>query len=142
MAYVQGIDFISSTDLVRQQATNVIPDDFLDADIQTFQYQAYSLIRTITNRDTWVSTDREFGALQRIETDLADAYIRKHFKKSYESVSGADSTIEACLKELQVITQNMDTTTGEEALTIARTSFKSWNLNPDVEVPRGNLTIT
>ena len=139
---IEGVDFISSTDLVRQQATNVIPDDFLDADIQVFQYQAYSLIRTTTNRDTWVPTDREFGALQRIETDLADAYIRKHFKKSYESVSGADSTIEACIKELQGIQQNMDTTTGEEQLTIARTSFKSWNLNPDVEVPRGQLTIT
>ena len=142
MAYVQGTDFISDTDLVRQQATNVLPDDFLDADIQTFQYQAYSLIRTITNKDDWISTDREFGALQRIETDLADAYIRKHFKKSYESVAEANSVINSCIAELKDIQQNMDTPTGQEELSITRTSFKSWNLNPDVEVPRGQLIIT
>jgi len=142
MVYVQGIDFIGDTAAVRRQATNVIPPDFTDAMITAFQYQAYSLIRTVTNKDDWDSLDREFGALQRIEVDIADAYIRKHFKHDYESQTSANSTISACMQEIQTIVDNMDTETGAEEMLIARTDFKSWNINPDVPVPRGNLSIT
>ena len=144
--YIQGIDFISNTDAVRKQASNVLgeipAEDFTDAVIQSFQYQAYSVIRTITDKDDWDSLDREFGALQRIEVDLADAYIRKHFKKDYDSETATTSTIAQCMAELQIIKDNMDTETGAEELLIARTDYKSWNLNPDVGVPRGNLSIT
>lgn len=143
--YVQGTDFISETDAVIKQASNVLTElptnDFTPAIVQTFQYQAYSLIRTITDKDDWDSGDREFGALQRIEVDLAVAYIRKHFKQDYESETAATSTIAQCMAELQNIKDNMDTPTGVEDLLIARTDYKSWNMNPDVGVPRGNLSI-
>ena len=143
--YVQGIDFISDTAAVIKQATNILTElpatDFTQPIIQSFQYQAYSLIRTITDKDDWDSGDREFGALQRIEVDLAVAYVLKHFKKEYDSESSANSTIAQCLAELQNIKDNMDTETGAEELLIARTDYKSWNLNPDVGVPRGQLRI-
>jgi hypothetical protein len=143
--YVQGIDFISDTDAVKRQAKNILtespPNDFTDAIVQSFQYQAYSLIRTKTNKDDWDANDREFGAIQRIEVDLADAYIRKHFKQDYASETTANSTIAECLAELQQIVDNMDTETGAEEFLIARTDYKSWNINPDVGVPRGNLSI-
>ena len=144
--YVQGIHYISDTDAVRKQASNVLSEiplsDFDNPTIQSFQYQAYSLIQTTTDKTDWDYQDREFGAVQRIEVDLADAYIRKHFKQDYESETAANSTIAQCLAELQQIVDNMDTETGAEEMLIARTDYKSWNLNPDVGVPRGNLRIT
>lgn len=144
MVFVQGVDYISDTAAVRKQASNVLgvisTTDFPDTLIQSFQTQAYSLIRTVTDKDDWDLLDREFYAIQRIEVDLAVAYIRKHFKQDYESA--ADTTIAECLAELKVIADNMDTPTGAEEVLIARTDYKSWNLNPDVEVPRGNLRIT
>ena len=144
MVFTQGIDYISDTAAVRKQSSNVLGElpagDFTDTVIQSFQTQAYSLVRTVTNKDDWDSLDREFYAIQRIEVDIADAYIRKHFKQDYESA--ANTTIAECLTELQTISDNMDTPTGAEEELIARTDYKSWNLNPDVEVPRGNLRIT
>ena len=145
MVFTQGIDYISDTAAVRKQASNVLGDsnvssvDFPDVKIQAFQTQAYSLIRTVTDKDDWDYLDREFYAIQRIEVDLADAYIRKHFKQDYESA--ANATIAECMQELQTISDNMDTPTGAEEVLIARTDYKSWNLNPDVAVPRGNLRI-
>lgn len=139
--YIQGTDFISDTDAVRQQARNVLPADFTNDDITSFQYQAYSLIQTITKKNDWAPINVEFGALQRIEVDLAVAYIRKHFGKGevYELGRAAEET---CIKQLNDIADTLVTETGEAELSIARTASKSWNLNPDVEVPRGQLVIT
>ena len=142
MVRIQWTDFIADTELVRAQATNVIPDDFPNTSIQEFQYQAYSLIGAVLNKHDWQPTDEETGAIQRIEIDIADAYIRKHFKSDYDTQTQSDNTIKACMAELQVIKDNLDTATGAEELSIARTAHKSWNLNPDVPVPRGQLVIT
>jgi hypothetical protein len=139
--YFYPTDFISGTGAVIKQARNVLPADFTTQNIEEFEYQAYSLIRTILNKDDWASTDREFGAIQRINVDLAVAYIRKHYGKTDEYERGAASETR-CIQELHDIEDNLDTPTGEEDLAIAKTPRRGWNVNPDVPVPRGNLTIS
>jgi hypothetical protein len=134
-------DFISDTAAVIKQARNVLPADFTTENVESFEYQAYSFIRTLLNKDDWAPTDREFGAIQRINVDLAVAYIRKHYGKGDVYEQGRTGEL-SCIEQLKIISDNLDTVTGEEAFTIARTPKKSWNLNPDVPVPRGNLTIS
>jgi len=139
--YFYPTDFISDTAAVIKQARNVLPADFTTQDIESFEYQAYSLIRTILNKDDWAPTDREFGAIQRINVDLAVAYIRKHYGKGDEYTRGATSEA-SCIAELHDIEDNLDTATGEEDLAIAKTPRRGWNINPDNPVPRGQLTIS
>ena len=139
--YFFPTDFISDTTAVIKQARNVLPADFTTENVESFEYQAYSFIRTILNKDDWTSTDREFGAVQRINVDLAVAYIRKHYGKTdeYERGSAAEAS---CIAQLKLIFENLDTPTGEEDLSIAKTPRRGWNINPDNPVPRGQLTIT
>jgi len=143
--YFYPTDFISDTAAVIKQARNVFISsggvDFTTQNIETFEYQAYSLIRTILNKDDWAPTDREFGAIQRINVDLAVAYIRKHYGKGDEYDRGTASETK-CIAELNAIADNLDTPTGDESLLIAKTPRRGWNVNPDVPVPRGNLTIS
>jgi hypothetical protein len=134
--YTQGTDFISSTDEVRRLARNVITADFTNDQITVYQYEVYSGIRTITDKDDWDSNDREFGALQLREKNLAALYIKKHFADSPEQEAAIDAEIEAAWTELKTtIVDNMDTATGEEGSSIQVTDYKSWNLNPDIPVP-------
>src|SRR6266540_745501 len=79
MSYVFLTDFISVTDEVRKLARNVVVADFTDEQIQPWQYRRYSEIRTETDKDDWADTDREFGALQLIETKLAASDIIEHY---------------------------------------------------------------
>ena len=80
--------------------------------------------------------------MQGFNTDIAADWIKSHFGKTSEDRTYARSSMESTIESLKVIIDNMDTATGAEALLIARTPFKSWNLNPDVPVPRSNLTIS
>jgi hypothetical protein len=140
--YVFGTNFISVTDEVRRLARNRIPEDFTDAEIQSYQYKVYSIIRTLTDKDDWATTDREYGALQLIETSLAAEMIKKHFAKTAEEGSLADTNISSWFVSLKEIVDNLDTVIAASTNKIRKTSYKSWNLNTDVPVPRRGLTIT
>src|ERR1041385_2664798 len=135
MVYTQGIDFISDTTEVERLARNVVvPADFTTDQVKSYQYKVYSLIRTLTNKDDWDSDDREYGALQLIETELAAEMIKKHYGDK-EDAASADSSITSLLAQLDAIVSNQDTTTGEEGGSIQITDYKSWNLNTDIPVP-------
>jgi hypothetical protein len=142
LTYTFGTDFISVTDEVRRLARNRIPEDFTDAEIQSYQYKVYSIIRTLTDKDDWITTNREYGALQLIETSLAAEMIKKHFAKSAEEGSLADANISSWYVSLKEIVDNLDTVISASTNKIRKTSYKSWNLNTDVPVPRRGLTIT
>src|SRR6185369_17079286 len=101
--YVFNTDFISVTDEVRRLARNRIPEDFTDAEIQSYQYKVYSIIRTLSDKDDWDTTNREYGALQLIETELAAEMIKKHFAKTGEEAGAAQSSIASLLAELKEI---------------------------------------
>ena len=133
--YVFNTDFISVTDEVRRLARNRIPEDFTDAEIQSYQYKVYSIIRTLTDKDDWATTDREYGALQLIETSLAAEMIKKHFAKTGEESSLADSNIASWFQSLKEIVDNLDTATATESGKILETDYKSWNLNTDIPPP-------
>src|ERR1043165_5140275 len=114
MVYTQGIDCMSDTTEVERLARNVVvPADFTTDQVKSYQYKVYSLIRTLTNKDDWDSLDREYGALQLIETELAAEMIKKHYG-DMEQVAAADAAITALLAQLGTITENLDTDTGEE----------------------------
>lgn len=140
--YVQFTDFISYTDEVRRLARNRIPEDFTDPEIQSYQYKVYSIIRTLTDKDDWADTDREFGALQLIETELAAEMIKKHFAKTTDEAGTAVTNISSLFLELQKIVDNLDTAISSTANKIRKTTYKSWNLNTEVPIPRRGLTIT
>src|SRR4249920_472062 len=121
--YVFGTDFLSVTDEVRRLARNRIPEDFTDAEIQSYQYKVYSIIRTLTDKDDWATTDREFGALQLIETSLAAEMIKKHFAKTSEEGSLADSNISSWFISLKEIVDNLDTVISASTNKIRKTSY-------------------
>ena len=71
--------FISETAECRRLARNVIPPDFSDPQIESYQIKEFSYIATLTDKDDWAITDREFGALQLVETTLVAADILMHY---------------------------------------------------------------
>ncbi len=134
MSYTQGVDFISNTDEVLRLARNKIPADFSTDQTKSYQYKVYSIIRTITDKDNWTSTNREYGALQLIETEVAAAMIKKHYGRTSEEVAAAQTEIMSLLAELDELAKNLDSPIASEG-TITVTDYKSWNLNSAVPVP-------
>jgi hypothetical protein len=137
MSYTPFIDYISLTSEVRELARSVVNTsvDFTDVEIIRYQYMRYSKIRTMTDKDDWDPTDREFGSLQRIETELAASDIIEHYGTANDIVIW-QAMRESALSDLTAIVANMDTgTIGDESGSIQETSYKSWNLNPDVDPP-------
>ena len=139
--YTQFTDFLSYTEEVRRLARKVVTTDFDEDDIRSYQYKVYSLIRTLTDKDDWDEDDREFGALQLYETEIAAQLIKQHYGTTQQAAD-AGSSIESLLKSLATLIDNIDTSIGAISSRIRRTDYKSWNLNPAVEVPRRGLTVT
>jgi hypothetical protein len=73
------VDYISITSECKRLARNVVTADFSDAQIIEYQKKEYSYIRTITDKDDWDSGDREFGAIQLVETRLVASDIIQHY---------------------------------------------------------------
>jgi hypothetical protein len=139
--YFQGTDFISNTDEVIRLARNVVNADFNQQQVESYQYKEYSVIRTFSNKDDWEESDREYGAMQLIETRLAACDVMEHYGKSEAQMSAAYQLRKETMEMLNNTIDNSDTSTGEESEEIQVTARRSWNLNENVDVPRGNLTI-
>jgi hypothetical protein len=132
--YVSGVDYISVTAEVRELARSVVNADFTDDEVIRFQYMRYSGIRTDTDRDLWIPTDREYGKLQLIETKLAASDIIEHYGTAND-IAIWQAMRESALAELKDLVENMETSTGEESGSILQTDYKSWNLNELVNPP-------
>jgi len=141
MVYTQFIDFISDTEEVRRLARKAVTGDFTIDQIKSYQYKVYSLIRTMSDKDDWDILDREFGALQLYETEIAAQLIKQHYGNATQSAD-AETSIANLLKSLEGLIGNIDTVIAGVTSRIRRTDFKSWILNPTVEIPRRGLTIT
>jgi hypothetical protein len=133
MSYVQGIDFISLTAEVRELARSVIVAEFTDDEIKRYQYMRYSQIRTLTDKDNWLPTDREYGALQLIETKLAASDIMEHYGTAQDIPIWQAMRDSATLGLTNTIA-NLDTAISSSGI-ITETSYKSWNLNSSVRPP-------
>lgn len=124
------MSFISDTDEVRRLARNVVVEDFDDTQIESYQVKEYSLIRTLTDKDDWDSADREFGALQLIETSLAAADVIRHYGNPEDPsvVNAWQAMRQSTLMDLDKIVDNLDTEadTAETEVDIGRTDFKGW----------------
>lgn len=141
MSYTVFVDYISITAEVRELARSVVNTsvDFTDAEIIRYQYMRYSQIRTITDKDDWATTDREFGALQLIETKLAAADIMQHYGTAND-VAVWQAMIAEAMDELEKTVENMEAETGGgETGNIVETDYKSWNLN-ELVAPPNRLT--
>jgi hypothetical protein len=133
------MSFISDTEECRRLARNVVTADFSDEQIESYQTKEYSYIATMTDKDDWDSDDREFGALQLIETRLVAADIIQHYG-DVETISIWQALREAAISELTNpttgIIDNMDTEVAESAdIEIDRTDFKGWGKNSSVAPP-------
>ena len=127
---------ISDTTECRRLARNVVTADFNDAQIQSFQDKEFSYIATMTDKDDWDSGDREYGALQLIETRLVAADIIQHYG-DVETIPIWQSMRESALMGLDVIIKNMDTEVATEEIEfqINKTDPKGWGLNTSVLPP-------
>lgn len=139
MSYIQGVDYISITAEVRELARSVVNADFTNDEIIRYQYMRYSQIRTMTQKDDWTETDREFGALQLIETKLAASDIMEHYGTP-QDVALWQAIRESALMELKQTIDYMTTSSVDVSGTIIETPYKSWNLNPDAPIPTRGLT--
>jgi len=128
---------ISDTTECRRLARNVVTADFNDTQIQSFQDKEYSLIATLTDKDDWDSDDREYGALQLIETRLVAADIIQHYG-DVETIpiwqAMKQDAMDMLMGEGGII-ENMDTETAETDFLIERTEFKGWIKNTANEPP-------
>jgi len=141
MVYNFGTDFISVTEEVRRLARKAVAGDFTDDEIKSYQFKVYSLIRTMSNKDDWDTLDREYGALQLYETEIAALLVKQHYGNSTQSAD-AEASLEKMIGTLQGFIDEIDTPIEGETSKIRRTAYKSWILNPTVEIPRHGLTIT
>jgi len=128
---------ISDTTECRRLARNVVTADFIDDQIKSFQDKEYSFIATMTDKDDWASTDREYGALQLVETRLVAADIIQHYGDT-ETIpiwTAMRNDALMLLTGAGGIVENMDTETAETEFLIDRTEFKGWGKNSAVEWP-------
>ena len=134
--------FISDTTECRRLARNVVTADFDDTQIESYQEKEFSLIATMTDKDDWDSADREFGALQLIETRLVAADIIQHYGDT-ETIQIWMSMREAALMGLDKIVDNMDTEpeASEVEVDIGRTEFKGWGLNSSIQAPNRRTAV-
>jgi len=131
------VDFISDTTECRRLARNVVTADFSDLQVQSFQKKEYSFIATMTDKDDWAPTDREYGALQLVETRLVAADIIQHYGDT-ETIpiwTAMRNDALMLLTGTGGITENMDTDTAETEFLIDRTEFKGWGKNTANEPP-------
>ena len=136
---------ISDTTECRRLARNVVTADFSDVQVQSFQDKEYSFIATMTDKDDWDSGDREYGALQLVETRLVAADIIQHYG-DVETIpiwTAMRNDALMLLTGTGGITENMDTETSETEFLIDRTEFKGWGKNSAVEWPdRSQSSVT
>ena len=128
---------ISDTTECRRLARNVVTADFSDVQVQSFQDKEYSFIATMTDKDDWAATDREYGALQLVETRLVAADIIQHYGDT-ETIpiwTAMRNDALMLLTGAGGITENMDTDTAETEFLIDRTEFKGWGKNTANEPP-------
>ena len=128
---------ISDTTECRRLARNVVTADFSDAQIISYQDKEYSFIATMTDKDDWDSLDREYGALQSVETRLVAADLIAHYG-DVETIPIWQAMRADALNLLNGaggIVDNMDTETGETEFLIDRTEFKGWGKNTAVDKP-------
>ena len=122
---------ISDTTECRRLARNVVTADFNDTQVQSFQDKEYSFIATMTDKDDWAATDREYGALQLVETRLVAADIIQHYGDT-ETIpiwTAMRNDALMLLTGAGGIVENMDTETAETEFLIDRTEFKGWGKN-------------
>jgi len=128
---------ISDTTECRRLARNVVTADFSDAQIISYQDKEYSFIATMTDKDDWDSLDREYGALQLVETRLVAADLIAHYG-DVETIPIWQAMRADALNLLNGdggIVDNMDTDTGETEFLIDRTEFKGWGKNTANDPP-------
>jgi len=133
------VDYLSDTTECRRLARNVVTDDFDSNQIISYQQKEYSYIATMTDKDDWTSTDREYGALQLIETRLVAADIIQHYG-DVETIPMWQAMRDDAKTELQMVIDNMDTETSETDFLVDRTDFKGWGLNSSLTPPNRLLT--
>jgi len=125
------VDYISVTQDVRELSRSVLASDFPNDEIIKEQKAAYSDISIILHKNDWVSTDAEFPSIQKIEAQLAKAYIQEHYggPDYYQIIK---DTREDAYHKLETIKDNMSTVPTDEEDILTRTEFKSWNKNETI----------
>jgi len=120
--------YISETSQVRKLARQVVVGDFTDDQIIKEQKSAYTDISIFTHKFDWSSTDVEYESIQKLEQQLAAAYICEYYGSgSPNEIAWAQDKRMEAEKKLLSIKDNMVAVTTDEGDTLTRTGHKSWN---------------
>lgn len=147
MSFVQGEDFLSDTEECRRLARSVVDGDFIDEQIVPWQVYNFSIIASLTGKSNWAITDVQYYALKGIETELVAADLDMHYGDgSSASTDASQIRKAAALAELDKLITATGLGIGTEAavganMAAIQTSYKSWNLNLDAEIPRKGLRV-
>lgn len=147
MSFVQGIDYLSEASECRRLARNVVDGDFTNEQIVPWQVYNYSLIASLTGKSDWAVTDVQYYALKGIETELVAADLDMHYGDGSSAATDAALTKkDAAMAELNTLITATGLGIGTEAavganMIVKQTPYKSWNLNPDAEIPRRGLRV-
>jgi len=125
--------YISETPQVRKLARQVVVGDFTNDQIIKEQKSAYTDISIFTHKFDWLSTDVEYESIQKLEQQLAAAYIIEYYGSgSPNEIAMVQSLRMEAEKKLLSIKDNMVEVSADEEDTLTRTEYKSWNLNSDL----------
>lgn len=125
------VDYISTTQDVRELSRSVPISEWPDSEIIEEQKAAYNYISIYLHKSDWTSTDFEYPAVQKAETQLASVYIKEHYKTSsnYDKIEQEKMAIK---EDLDNIKDNMESLPVDEDNILTRTDYQSWILNPDL----------
>jgi hypothetical protein len=145
--FEQGTDYISDTEECKRLARNIVAGDFTPEQIVNWQVYNYSMIASLTGKNTWSDADMQFYALKGIETEMTAADLEMHYGDgSTSSTDAAQSRKDAAIAELEKIIVSTGLGTGTESavggnMNVGVSPYKSSFLNPDVQIPRKGLKV-
>jgi hypothetical protein len=138
--------FISVTADVDKLARDVVTDDFDTPAVIKEQKAAYSKIYSATKKDWDDSADKRFPAVQKIEQQLAAAYLIQYYGSGSPDEIALMTELRVSAKDSlkEIIEESGDLTATDETLLIITSLFESYPAsledNPNATPYRGTLT--
>ena len=122
------VTFISDTDDARALARDVVEDDFDDPAVVKEQKAAYAKIYSATKHEWNDTTDPRYAAVQKIEQQLAAAYLIQYYGSGTpeEVAMMTELRVEAKDSLKDMIEESADLTATDETLNVLTSFFESY----------------
>jgi hypothetical protein len=137
--------FISDTAEVRRLARSVVTADFTDAQIILQQKAAYSDIIIQTHKSDWSTLDNRFYKIQKIEQQLAAAYVLEYYGDgSLETLNMIAALRTEANASLKTTVESGSDVESDVAISIVASDYESYPAslqdNPNTAMPYRSTT--